>query len=122
MIEKPKLKSEQMLQGMKYLHLSPLCLHVQRFGNTRQPFVALVELWRRHRLPSAYRTQTEPLLFWAGGSLKPEQSQLLDQRSHKNPKMLVQTFDCRWWRHPLWFIVFLHCLAHQRGFSLLLPM
>lgn len=43
-----------MLPGVKYLHLSPLSLDVRRLCNTRQPFVALVQLWGSHRLSSAY--------------------------------------------------------------------
>lgn len=43
-----------MLPGVKYLHLSPLRLDVRRLCNTRQPFVALVQLWGSHRLSSAY--------------------------------------------------------------------
>lgn len=116
-------KSEQMLQGMKYLHLSPLSLHVRGLRNTRQPFVALVELWGSHRLPSAYRTEHRQNLYHSGPAAALRQSKA-DCSTRGAINVLVLTFGCRWWRHPLWLIVFLHRLTHQRqrGFRLLLPM
>lgn len=49
-----------------------------------------------------------------------------DQSNHKicccYINMITPTFDCRWWRHPLRFIIFLDRLTHkcQRRFRLVL--
>lgn len=29
-------------------------------------------------------------------------------------KIIILTFHCRWWRHLLRFVIFLHCLTHKR--------
>lgn len=94
-----------MFRGLKDLHLSPLRLQVRGLRHTRQPFVALVELWGSHRLPPACPRDRALIVL-----------------GRFTTNMLVLTFDCRGRRHPLRFIVLLHRLAHQRqrGFRLLL--
>lgn len=81
---KSAVSNQKTLQRVKYLHLSPLRLDVRRLCNTRQPFVALVQLWGSHRLPSAYMEITYVPLI----------KQQFDQRNHQGAAGLWEPW-CR---------------------------